>query len=361
MGRRRKNAPRRGSLAYLPRGRAAKPVGKINHWPEVDADKPRLLGLGGYKAGMSFIYVLGDIRGNPTFGQEVHRPVTIVETPPLVVCAIRGYAKTPTGLNPVLETWAEKLPADMNRVLVLPVKKEEEEKGEKAKEEEKGEAKAAKLENETKRKLAKPPARTGELIDIRAVVATQPRETGSHHKKPEIFEVKVAGGSSEEQLSYLEGLLGKEVRASNIFQEGDYVDVIGITKGKGIQGPVKRWGVKTLPHKSRKTVRGVGTLGPWTPHYVMYTVPRAGQMGFHQRTEINKRILRIGDDGWNLAPKGGFSHYGAIRKDYIILSGSVPGPAMRMIKLRCAMRPPTKREENKIVISYTPFSSRIAA
>jgi large subunit ribosomal protein L3 len=312
---------------------------------------------------MSFIYVVGGIRGNPTFGQEVHSPVTIVETPPLVICAIRGYAQTPTGLNPVLETWAEKLPADMNRVLVLPVKKEEEEKGEKAKEkdEDKEDARAAELEDEEKRKVAKPPAKTRELIDIRAVVATQPRETGSHHKKPEIFEVKVDGGSSEEQLSYLKGLLGQEVRASDIFKEGDYVDVIGVTKGKGIQGPVKRWGVKTLPHKSRKTVRGVGTLGPWTPHYVMYTVPRAGQMGFHQRTEINKRILRIGDDGENMTPKGGFPHYGTIRKDYLILSGSIPGPAMRMIKLRCAMRPPTRREESKIVISYTPFSSRIAA
>jgi large subunit ribosomal protein L3 len=359
MGRRRKNAPRRGSLAYLPRGRAARPIGRINHWPEVDVDKPRLLGLAGYKAGMSFIYVVGDIRGNPTFGQEVHSPVTIVETPPMVICAIRGYAQTPTGLNPVLETWAEKLPADMNRVLVLPRKKEQEEKGEAAKEKE--DAKAAELEDEQKRKVVRPTAKTGDLYDLRAVVATQPRETGSHHKKPEIFEVKVDGGSSEEQLTYLKGLLGKEVRASDIFQEGDYVDVIGVTKGKGIQGPVKRWGVKTLPHKSRKTVRGVGTLGPWTPHYVMYTVPRAGQMGFHQRTEINKRILRIGDDGENLTPKGGFPHYGAIRKDYLILSGSVPGPAMRMIKLRCAMRPPTKREETKIVISYTPFSSRVAA
>ena len=361
MGRRRKNAPRRGSLAYLPRGRAARPIGRINHWPEVDVEKPRLLGLGGYKAGMSFIYVVGDIRGNPTFGQEVHSPVTIVETPPMVICAIRGYAQTPTGLNPVLETWAERLPADMSRVLVLPNKKEQEAKGEAAKEEEIEDEKAAELEDEQKRKAARPTAKTEDLYDLRAVVATQPRETGSHHKKPEIFEVKVDGGSSEEQLTYLKGLLGKEVRASDIFQEGDYVDVIGVTKGKGIQGPVKRWGVKTLPHKSRKTVRGVGTLGPWTPHYVMYTVPRAGQMGFHQRTEINKRILRIGDDGGNLAPKGGFSHYGAVKKDYIILSGSVPGPAMRMIKLRCAMRPPTRREETKTVISYTPFSGRIAA
>jgi len=328
MGRRRKNAPRRGSLAYLPRGRAARPIGRIKHWPEVSLDKPRLLGFAGYKAGMSFIYVIGDTRGNPTFGQEVHSPVTIVETPPVVVCGYRGYSQTSSGLTPALEVWAEKLPPDLSRVVKVPEKKEAE---------------------------PEQAAKTEELTEVRAILATQPRRSGSHHKKPELFEVKAAGGSTEGQLDYLKGLLGKEVQVSDVFGEGEYVDVIGVTKGKGIQGPVKRWGVKTRQHKSRKTVRGVGTLGPWTPHYVMYTVPRAGQMGFHQRTEFNKRILKIGDDGPNAVPKGGFEHYGSINETYLVLSGSVPGPAKRLVKLRYAVRSPQRMEEAKPVISYTPF------
>ena len=329
MGRRRKNAPRRGSLAYLPRGRAARPVGRIKYWPEVSGKKPRLLGFAGYKAGMSFLYIIGDIRGNPTFGQEVHSPVTIVETPPMVVCGYRGYTQTTSGLTPAMEAWAEKLPQDLSRAITIPEKKE------------------------TGTEQATPPKG---LVELRALLATQPRQSGSHHKKPELFEVKAAGGSVEEQLDYVKGLLGKDVQISDIFSEGEYIDIVGITKGKGIQGPVKRWGVKTRQHKSRKTVRGVGTLGPWTPHYVMYTVPRAGQMGFHQRTEFNKRILRIGDDGMNVVPKGGFEHYGTIKKTYVVLSGSIPGPAKRLVKLRYAARPPQIIEEAKPVISYTPFS-----
>ena len=329
MGRRRKNAPRRGSLAYLPRGRAPRPVGKINYWPEVSTEKPRLLGFGGYKAGMSFLYVIGETRGNPTFGQEVHSPVTIVETPPMVVCGYRGYRPSSSGLNSAFEVWAEKLPGDLDRLVTIPEKKETET------------IQTTSLEG---------------LIEVRALLAAQPRQSGSRHKKPELFEVKTAGGSMEEQLGYLKGLLGKEVQITDVFGEGEYVDIIGITKGKGIQGPVKRWGVKTLPHKSRKTVRGIGTLGAWTPHYVMYTVPRAGQMGFHQRTEFNKRILKIGSDGPSVVPKGGFAHYGPVKKTYVILSGSIPGPTRRLVKLRYAARPPAWREEAKPVISYSPFS-----
>ncbi len=330
MGRRRVNAPRRGSLAYLPRGRCNRQAGKINYWPEVNSDKPRLLGFAGYKAGMSFVYVMGDIRGNPTFGQEIHSPVTIVETPPMFVCGYRGYNLESSGSSSSMEEWAEKLPSDLTRLITNP------------------------KSNETKKaETALNSARVP--VELRAILATQPRQSGKSQKKPELFEVKTVGGSMENRLEYLKGLLGKEVQISDIFKEGEYVDIIGITKGKGIQGPVKRWGVKTKQHKSRKTVRGVGTLGPWTPHYVMYTVPRAGQMGYAQRTEFNKRILKIGDDGANVSPKGGFQHYGTIKKTYVVLSGSIPGPARRLVKLRSAARSPLVREESKPVITYSPF------
>jgi large subunit ribosomal protein L3 len=183
-----------------------------------------------------------------------------------------------TCINP--KVWAEKLPDDLGRLLTI--------------------SKQNAVDSVE-------PAQSDKSTEIRAIVATQPRQSGSGHKKPELFEVKVAGGSMAEQIDYLKGLLGKDIHISKVFEEGGYVDVVGVTKGKGIQGPVKRWGVKTLPHKSRKTVRGVGTLGPWTPHYVMYTVPRAGQMGFHQRTEFNKHILTIGGEGLDVVPDGSFN------------------------------------------------------
>ena len=331
MGRRRINAPRRGSLAYLPRGRASGPVGKINFWPDVESDKPRLLGFAGYKAGMSFLYVIGNTRGNPTFGQEIHSPVTIIDAPPVIVCGFRGYVASSSGLTSILEVWSEKLPDDLGRLFRIP-------------------------KHNTPDSVEA--VQSVEPTEIRAIVATQPRQSGSGHKKPELFEAKVAGGSLTEQLDYVRSLLGKEIQISEVFKEGEYIDVIGVTKGKGIQGPVKRWGVKTLPHKSRKTVRGIGTLGPWTPHYVMYTVPRAGQMGFHQRTEFNKRILAIGGQGLDVVPEGGFQHYGTPDKSFIVLSGSIPGPAKRIVKMRYAVRQPSASNE-KTVISYTPFRKTI--
>jgi len=180
-----------------------------------------------------------------------------------------------------------------------------------------------------------------EIADIRLLLITQPRLAKRERKKPELLEVKIGGGNSiKDRFEYAKNLLGKEIKASDVFQEGQWIDVIAVTKGKGFQGPVKRWGVAKLHHKSRKTVRGVGSIGPWTPSFVMRTVPRAGQMGFHRRTEYNKQVLKIGDDGVNITPKGGFVNYGEINGGYLILKGSVPGPKKRLITLRHAVRPP---------------------
>src|SRR5437763_1505621 len=145
-------------------------------------------------------------------------------------------------------------------------------------------------------------------------------------------------GTVQERLEFGKKILGKEIKVSEVFKEGGEVDVISITKGKGIQGPVKRWGIKKLKHKSRKTVRGVGSIGPWHPHYVMYSVPRAGQMGFAQRTEYNKEILKMGDNGAEVTPKGGFLRYGPVKTEYTVLRGTIPGPARRLVALRYPAR-----------------------
>lgn len=316
MGRRRKRASRHGSLAYLPRGRASHPTGKINYWPEVKADSPKLLAFAGYKVGMSFVYLTSTVRGSPTFGQEIQSSVTFMEAPPLLVCGFRAYVNTPSGLKTSSETWMSKTPKDMERLLT-PSKKTED------------------------ASLEKIGAELDKVAAFRAILCTQPRRASVHQKKPELFEVEVAGGDVKNQFEYLKGLLGKEVSISDVFKEGQMVDTIGVTKAKGWQGAVKRWGVKTVQHKSNKTVRGVGTLGPWTPHYVMYTIPRPGQMGFHQRTESNRRILKLGKEAKAFMPKGGFPHYGAIKDAYIVLKGSVQGPTKRLVKLRYAAHPPS--------------------
>lgn len=333
MGHRKKHAPKRGSLAYSPRKRAKSILARIRYWPKIEAETPRLLGFVGYKAGMTYAIVVEDRKRSPNFGKEVIRPVTVLETPPLLICGIRAYTKTPYGLRTLTEAWMEDPPDELERVFTLPEKFNTEENLKKI---------AENLEKVSK---------------IRVIAVTQPKQTSVPKKKPEVAEIEIGGGTVHQQFQYAKSLLGKTINPAEVFKEGQHVDVIAVSTGKGFQGPVKRWGVKILQHKGRKTKRGVATLGPWNPHRVLYSVPRAGQMGFHQRTEYNKRILKIGTDGKEITPKGGFIRYGPVRGPYMLLEGSTPGPEKRPIKLRYPARPPKGAPEEPPQITYISLES----
>jgi large subunit ribosomal protein L3 len=332
MGHRKKHAPKHGSLAYLPRGRAARAVGRIRFWPKVE-DGPVLLGFMGYKAGMTHVFMVEDKPGSLNLGKEVVHPTTILDVPPITVCAIRAYVKNQYGLQTFTEAWMKDPPKDLDRTVALPE------------------------HFNTEEGLKKIEEGLDKIVEFRVLAATQPRLAGVPKKKPDITEIKVDGGSIKEQLEYAKSLLGKTVLITDVFKEGQFVDVVSISKGKGFQGPVKRWGIKILPHKSRKTKRGVAAIGPWKPPRVLYTVPRAGQMGYHQRTEYNKRILKIGIDGSEVSPKGGFLRYGPVKGTYIILNGSLPGPAKRLVRMRYPARPPKKVPEAPPKITYTSLES----
>ena len=332
MGHRKKHAPKHGSLAYLPRGRAARPVGRIRFWPDVE-EGPALLGFMGYKAGMTHVFMVEDKPGSPNLGKEIIHPATVVDVPPVTICAIRAYVKNQYGLQTFTEAWMKDPPKDFDRAVVLPE------------------------HFNTEQGLWKMDESLDKIVEFRLLAATQPRLAGTPKKKPNIMEIKVDGGSFREQFEYAKSLLGKTVSITDVFKEGQFVDVVSISKGKGWQGPVKRWGIKILPRKSRKTKRGVAALGPWKPPRVLYTVPRAGQMGYHQRTEYNKRILKIGVDGSKVSPKGGFLRYGPVRGTYVIFNGSLPGPAKRLVRLRYPARPPKKLSEAPPKITYISLES----
>jgi len=332
VGHRKKHAPKRGSLAYLPRGRAARPIGRIRFWPEVK-EGPVLLGFAGYKAGMTHAIVVEDKPRSPNYGREVAYPVTIIDAPPMIICAVRAYARDEYGLKTLTEAWTESLPKDFERLKGVPKKAE------------------------TEKNLKKIEENLDKIVEFRVVAATQPRLAGVPKKKPDLMEIKVGGGSIGEQFEYVKKILGKEVRVDEVFKEGQFIDAIAVSKGKGWQGVVKRWGVKILSHKSNKTKRGVAALGPWKPPRVLYTVPRPGQMGYHQRTEFNKRILKIGKDGEEVTPKGGFLRYGPVRSMYLMLKGSVPGPAKRLIRFRYPARPPKEAVEAPPEITYVSLES----
>jgi large subunit ribosomal protein L3 len=308
-------------------------MARIRFWPKADSDKPRLLGFTGYKAGMTHVFKIEDRKRSPNFGKEVMSSVTILETPPLLICSVRAYTRNLYGLRTLSEAWMNDPPDSLERILTLP-------------------------ENfGTEENLKRIEENLARVAKIRVTAITQPEQTSVPKKKPDVSEIEVGGGTIQQQFEYTKALLGRTVTATELFKDGQYVDVAAISTGKGFQGPVKRWGVTILQAKGRKTKRGVATLGPWNPHHVMYSVPRAGQMGFHQRIEYNKRILKIGADGKEVTPKGGFLRYGTIRGSYLLLEGSVAGTEKRPIKLRLPARPPINVAEEPPQITHVSLES----
>jgi len=322
VGARKKHAPRRGSLGFSPRKRASRLVPRVKSWPRVTLGKPIPLAFLGYKVGMTHVYIIDDIPGSPTAGKEIFVPVTVVETPPLYVLAVRLYGYDPNrGLYTIGEAWAQP-PPELELHRKIPTLGSHD------------------LESE----LEELEKHLPKAVDVRIIVASQPKLTGGlSKKKPDILEIKIGGVDDVKTLyAYAKEKVGKTLSVDEVFQVGQPVDVIAVTKGKGFQGVVKRWGVKELPrwHKHRKGSRsGPGsrgsTVGSW------WEVPQPGQMGFHRRTEYNKRILMIGNDGLLITPAGGFLHYGVVRSQYVVLAGSIPGPAKRPVVLRWPIRPPS--------------------
>lgn len=328
MGHRKRHAPKRGSLAYLPRGRSTHPIGKIKTWPSWSGP-PTLLGFAGYKAGMTHVVMIEDHPHSPFYGQERVMAVTVLDSPPLFVCGIRTYESTTYGLSVIGESWISDLNSNLRRVFPLP------------------------KDYKTSETLDKLKDSIETTAEIRVIVHTQPILSGVSRRKPHLFEVKIGGGATiQEQFDYASTILGKETRAMDSLKDGQFVDTSSISIGKGFQGPVKRWGVRILQHKSRGTKRGVGAIGPWKPHHMFYTVPRAGQMGYHQRTDYNKRILKIGEAGDEITPPGGFIRYGIVRGDYMILQGSITGHRKNLIKFRYALRAPSNIPSEAPTLSH---------
>lgn len=304
----KRHHPKRGSMGYSPRKRAGSETPRLISWGKGE-DKPKLQGFAGYKAGMTHAFVIDYRPTSTTSGQEVQMPVTVIETPPMKVAAVRFYKNTSYGLKTLTETWADKIDKELGRRTSIP------------------------------KKIEKKMVKKEEVDDVRLLCYTLPKlVSGVPKKKPELMEIRVGGGITEEKIEYASSVLGKEITINQFTKEGQMIDVSGVTKGKGFQSAVKRWGIKLLPHKSNKYRRRVGTQGPWNPSYVLSEVPQAGQTGYHQRTEFNKRVLKIGEKGEEITPKGGFLHYGNMRNNYVIVHGSVPGPAKRLVRLRDPVR-----------------------
>jgi large subunit ribosomal protein L3 len=334
MAHRKKHAPRRGSLAYLPRGRASKFVPRIKNWPEYKDGAAKLLGFIGYKAGMTHaVMTVGNV-DSPFAGQETVVPVTVIDTPPIRPFSIRGYEASVYGLKLTTEVLAGTMSEDLKKT--MPVPKE--------------------YDHETKLKEFE--ENLDSFAEIRMLIHTQPRFAGIAKKKPDVMEYKVSAASVQEAFEYAKSVLGTDVRVADILNEGILIDSIAVTKGHGFQGPVRRWGIRILQHKSRKTKRGVGCIGPWTPSNIRYSVPRPGQTGFHTRTSFNNKIVKMGERGEEITPSGGFVNYGVIRGDYIMVHGSIPGAVKRPVRIRFAIRPKKGHIDEPVQVSYISTASK---
>ncbi|MBS1263125.1 MAG: 50S ribosomal protein L3 [Methanonatronarchaeales archaeon] len=298
----RKKRPRKGSLGFSPRKRAAREAPRFGSFPE--DDDVGIQGFAGYKAGMTHVIMVDDRPNSPTEGLEVQRAATVVETPPVRVNSVRTHEKRHDGLATITEASDDE-----------------------------GLAEAESFLPRTER--------------VSVTVSTDPSVlTGVPAKEPVSMEFPVSGDAAD-ALEYASGLLDDTVRFDDVFTSGELVDVAAVTKGKGTEGPVKRWGVKIQGRKAKRKGRGrhIGNLGPWHPTRVRWQVPQTGQEGYHHRTEMNKRILKIGDTPDEVNPDGGFKRYGLVRGDHALLKGSVPGPVKRLVGIRKPLRPKELPEE----------------
>jgi len=323
-----KRSPRKGSMQFWPRKRAARPYARIRKYSNVKMECT-LLGFAGYKAGMLQAVFSDNAPTSITKGEEVVMPVTIIECPPLRIAAIRFYSISNGKERVANEVLVATNDKDLARRLSLP--KESFEK-----------------------KLGELGSKISEFSDVRAMVYTKPGLTGIGKKKPEVFETGLSG-TAQEKLDYLKARIGKDISVSEILSDGQNVDIHAVTKGKGIQGPVKRFGVAIRAHKSEATKRGPGSLSDWCSQgKIMYRVAHAGQMGYQLRTEYNKLILKVGKE--QISPKCGFPHYGKLRNPYVLIKGSVAGSRNRLVRLNFPIREKKKTVEGAYQLKNLIFS-----
>jgi len=317
----RTRKPRAGSMQFWPRVRARYSYARIRNWQVSSSAK--LLGFAGYKVGMTHLLINDNRAHSLTKGTEIFCPVTIVECPPLKTASIRFYKNTINAQKLIAEIFADSFDKELERK-ILPSKKKGKE--------------------------------TNCFDFARLSCYTQPKLTCIGKKKPEIFEIAI-GGQKDQQLAYAKEKLGKEISVSEVFREGQFLDTHSITKGKGFQGPVKRFGVQLRHHKSEKSRRNPGSLGAWNAQgHIMWRTAHAGKMGYHLRTEYSKWLVKIGNKPDEINVKGGFVNYGIIKNPYIILKGSIGGAQKRLVRFTTAIR--AKSEEVTPQITYVSIESK---
>jgi len=373
MSHRKFEAPRSGSLGFLPRKRTKHHRGKVRTFPIDDTNKmPHLTAFMGYKAGCTHILREVARQGSKLDKKEVVEMVTILETPPMNVVGLVGYVKTPRGLRTLTTVWASHLGDAVKRRFYRNWYRSKRKAFSHY-----VERVTAKDNTDIKKELER---MTKYCNVVRVLAHTQIKKMGLRQKKAHLMEIQVNGGSVNEKVDFGYDLFEKKVPIKAVFGQNEMIDLLGVTKGHGREGVIKRWGVATLPRKTHRGYRKVACVGSWHPAHIRYTVARPGQKGYYHRTEMNKKVYKIGaaarTEGSNtiesnastatdltvktITPLGGFPHYGQVDEDFIMIKGAVVGPKKRVITLRKSIIPNTSRASlEEITLKFIDTSSKM--
>jgi len=371
MSHRKYEAPRHGNLGLLPRKRCKHHRGRIRSFPRDDpTQKPHLTAFIGYKAGLTHIMREVNKIGSKLHKKETVEAVTILECPPMIVVGLVGYVQTPRGLRTLTTVWCQHLSETVKRRFYKNWYRSKKKAFSRyALRVADANNKDAETELNRMRKYCQV---------IRVLAHTQIRKVGLRQKKAHLMEIQINGGTIPEKVDWGYKQFEQKIPVENVFNKDEMVDIMGVTKGKGFEGVITRWGTATLPRKTHRGLRKVACIGAWHPARVRYTVARAGQRGYHHRTEINKKIYRVGaaaidKDGkpnYNattpsdltektITPMGGFPHYGVVNEDYLMIKGCVVGPKKRVITVRKSLIPQVKRSAlEDIQLKFIDTSSK---
>uniref|UniRef100_A0A4W4ECS5 Ribosomal protein L3 like n=1 Tax=Electrophorus electricus TaxID=8005 RepID=A0A4W4ECS5_ELEEL len=335
-------------MGFLAHKRSKRHRGKVRCWPRDDPKLPvHLTAFLGYKAGMT--HTLREVlrSGMKVSKREEVEAVTIIETPPVIVVGMVGYINTVKGLRSFKTVFAEHISDECKRRFYKNWHKCKKKAFSKY---------SKKWQDETgKKQLEKDFTMMKKYCSvIRVIVHSQMHLLPLRQKKAHVMEVQLNGGTVAEKVDWARERLEKPVPVSSVFCKDEMIDVIGVTKGHGMKGVTSRWHTKKLPRKTHKGLRKVACIGAWHPARVGYTIARAGQKGYHHRTELNKKIYQIGkgihvQEGnvvrnnastnydttqKTISPMGGFPHYGEVNNDFVMVKGCVVGTKKRVLTLR---------------------------
>ncbi|KAH8050808.1 hypothetical protein JL722_11150 [Aureococcus anophagefferens] len=340
MSHRKFEAPRHGNLGFLPKKRTRHHHGRVRSFPKDDASKPcHLTAFMAYKAGMTHVVRDVDRPGSKVHKKEIVEAVTVLEAPPMVVVGLVGYVETPRGLRSLATVWA------------------------------------AFLSEEVKRRFYKNWYKSKRKAMTKYAAKYSASDGGEKDVDRELERIKkycsVVRVIAHTQVDHAKGLFEQEVPVDTVFNANEMIDVLGATRGHGTEGVVTRWAPRA-PRKTHRGLRKVACIGAWHPSRVSFTVARSGQNGYHHRTEMNKKIYRIGKSGdaksasteadlteKSITPMGGFPHYGEVNEDWIMVKGCVVGSKKRCLTLRQSLIAHSKRAHlEEVNLKFIDTSSK---